>query len=83
VLLLTVCLLFGLLGGVSFSAEPDEPASQGRPITPPTVALDNLLTPPPRDAATAYWMRRTEEQDMAHADMADPEILNRIIWFSV
>ena len=49
----------------------------------PTVALDNLLTPPARDAATAYWMRRTEEQDMAHADMADPEILNRIIWFSV
>ena len=49
----------------------------------PTVDLENLLTPPPRDAATAYWMRRTEEQDMAHADMADPEILNRIIWFSV
>ncbi len=49
----------------------------------PNVALDNLVTPPPRDAATAYWMRRTEEQDMAHADMADPEVLNRIIWFSV
>jgi YVTN family beta-propeller protein len=49
----------------------------------PDVALDNLLTPPSRDAATAYWMRRTAEQDMAHADMADPEILNRIIWFSV
>ncbi len=28
-------------------------------------------------------MRRTEEQDLAHADMADPEVLNRIIWFSV
>ena len=49
----------------------------------PDVALDNLVQPPARDAATAYWMRRTEEQDMAHADMADPEILNRIIWFSV
>lgn len=49
----------------------------------PNVALENLITPPPRDAATAYWMRRTEEQDMAHADMADPEVLNRIIWFSV
>lgn len=49
----------------------------------PDVALDNLVTPPARDAATAYWMRRTEEQDMAHADMADPEVLNRIIWFSV
>ena len=49
----------------------------------PDLALDNLVQPPPRDAATAYWMRRTEEQDLAHADMADPEILNRIIWFSV
>jgi hypothetical protein len=28
-------------------------------------------------------MQRTEEQDLAHADMADPEVLNRIIWFSV
>lgn len=63
-----------------FRAEPDL-----RPYKAllPNVALDNLVTPPPRDAAAAYWMRRTEEQDMAHADMADPEILNRIIWFSV
>jgi len=62
-----------------FRAEPDL-----RPYKAllPTIALDNLLTLPPRDAAAAYWMRRTEEQDMAHADMADPEILNRIIWFS-
>jgi hypothetical protein len=28
-------------------------------------------------------MKRTEEQDLAHADMADPEVLNQIIWFSV
>jgi YVTN family beta-propeller protein len=49
----------------------------------PDVALDNLLTPPARDGAEAYWMRRSAEQDLAHADMADPEILNRIIWFSV
>jgi hypothetical protein len=49
----------------------------------PNVALDNLTTPPARDAATAYWMRMSEEQDLEHADMADPEVLNRIIWFSV
>lgn len=63
-----------------FRAEPDL-----RPYKAllPDVALDNLVTPPARDAATAYWMRRTEEEDMAHADMADPETLNRIIWFSV
>lgn len=49
----------------------------------PNVALDNLITPPARDAATAQWMRLTEEQDLERADMADPEVLNRIIWFSV
>jgi hypothetical protein len=63
-----------------FRAEPDL-----RPYNAllPNVALDNLVTPPARDAATAYWMRRSEEQDLEHADMADPEVLNQIIWFSV
>jgi YVTN family beta-propeller protein len=62
-----------------FRAEPDL-----RPYKAllPNIALDNLITPPARDAATAYWMRMSEEQDLEHADMADPEILNRIIWFS-
>ena len=63
-----------------FRAEPD---LQPYKALLPTVALDNLITQPARDAATAYWMQRTEEQDLAHADMADPEVLNRIIWFSV
>jgi hypothetical protein len=49
----------------------------------PDVALDNLTNPPPRDATTAYWMRCTEEQDLTHADMADPLVLNQIIWYSV
>jgi YVTN family beta-propeller protein len=49
----------------------------------PDVALDNLITPPARDAATAHWMRRTSEQNLAFADMADPRVLNEIIWFSV
>ena len=49
----------------------------------PNVALDNLLSAQTRDTVTLYWMKRTEEQDLAHADMADPEMLNRIIWFSV
>ena len=63
-----------------FRAEPDL-----RPYKAllPNVAPDNLITPPARDAATAFWMQRTAEQDLAHADMADPEVLNRIIWFSV
>jgi hypothetical protein len=49
----------------------------------PDVALDNLVNAPARDAATAYWMRQTEQQDLTHADMANPWILNQIIWFSV
>ncbi len=49
----------------------------------PNIALDNLITPRPREAATAYWMKRTAEQNMSHADMADPLILNQIIWYSV
>jgi hypothetical protein len=63
-----------------FRAEPDL-----RPYRAelPNVALDNLINAPARDATTAYWIRMTEEQDLAHADMADPEMLNRIIWFSV
>lgn len=63
-----------------FRAEPDLRPYEARI---PNVALDNLLNPPARDAATAYWIRQTEEQDLSHADMADAEVLNRIIWFSV
>ncbi|MET0647857.1 MAG: bifunctional YncE family protein/alkaline phosphatase family protein [Pyrinomonadaceae bacterium] len=48
----------------------------------PEVAPDNLVTAEARDAATLYWMRRTSEQDMEHADMADPRVLNEAIWFS-
>jgi YVTN family beta-propeller protein len=49
----------------------------------PNVALDNLVNAPARDATTAYWMRQTQQQDLSHADMANPWILNQIIWFSV
>jgi DNA-binding beta-propeller fold protein YncE len=49
----------------------------------PIVAMDNLLTPAARDGATSYWMKRTAEQNLAQADMANPRVLNEIIWFSV
>ncbi|HKP72097.1 MAG TPA: alkaline phosphatase family protein, partial [Pyrinomonadaceae bacterium] len=51
--------------------------------TLPDVAFDNLMTPPARDAASRYWSERTAEQNLAHADQADPRVLNQIIWFSV
>jgi YVTN family beta-propeller protein len=49
----------------------------------PDVAMNNLINPSARDTATAYWIKKTEEQNLAHADMADPRVLNEIIWFSV
>ena len=49
----------------------------------PDVALDNLIVAPARDARTAYWMKRTKEQNLAKPDQADAATLNRIIWFSV
>lgn len=63
-----------------FRAQPDlRPYS----VMLPNVALDNLVAQPARDAASAYWMKRTSEQDMSHQDMADAGTLNDIIWFSV
>jgi hypothetical protein len=49
----------------------------------PTVALDNLFPPARPSAAMQKFMELTGEQDLAHADMANPRELNEIIWFSV
>ncbi len=48
----------------------------------PTIAADNLLTEKAKDRATAEWMKKTMQQDFAHADMANPQTLNAIIWFA-
>jgi YVTN family beta-propeller protein len=51
----------------------------------PDVALDNLVVPARAAGNTtqAYWMKRTAEQDLTHADMADPRVMNEIIWYSI
>ena len=50
----------------------------------PDIALNNLTTPArATDATQAYWMKRTSEQDLEHADMADDRVMNEIIWYSV
>ena len=51
----------------------------------PTISADNLMNPDRRqaDARTRYWIDRTAEQNLVHADMADPAVLNQILWFSV
>ncbi|MEO8074364.1 MAG: hypothetical protein ABI686_14085, partial [Acidobacteriota bacterium] len=63
-----------------FQNEPD--------LTPfqailPDVALDNLMPPRTASAETLKYMKLTKEQNLAHADMANPRQLNEIIWFSV
>ncbi|MGH9702054.1 MAG: alkaline phosphatase family protein, partial [Candidatus Acidiferrales bacterium] len=49
----------------------------------PEVAPDNLISPVTRDPEWGRWMKETEKLDLTAADMADPQILNQIIWFSV
>jgi YVTN family beta-propeller protein len=49
----------------------------------PSVALDNLFPPAKPSAAMLRFMDLTNEQDLSHADMADPGEMNEIIWFSV
>ena len=48
----------------------------------PTIAPDNLITQKPKDKATAEWMKKSNRQNFAHADMADPKVLNAVIWFA-
>jgi YVTN family beta-propeller protein len=90
-LIRTIEMLLGIepMNQLDASAIPLDIFRNGAPdLTPyraqlPDVALNNLMTPSARDAATAYWMKRTAEQDLSHADMADAGDLNRIIWFSI
>ncbi len=49
----------------------------------PDLALNNLLVQPTADRETARWIRESERQNFTSEDMANPDILNRIIWFSV
>jgi YVTN family beta-propeller protein len=51
----------------------------------PDVALNNLTVPArtATDSTQAYWMKRSSEQDLEHADMADDRVMNEIIWYSV
>jgi hypothetical protein len=62
---------------------------QGQPdLTPykavlPELALNNLLVQPAADRETARWIRESERQNFTSEDLANPDILNRIIWFSV
>jgi hypothetical protein len=85
----TMELLLGIspMNQLDASAIPMDIFQDKPDLTPykavlPTIAADNLLTQKPRDQATAKWMRKSMQQDFEHADMADPQTLNAIIWFA-
>src|SRR5260370_20020150 len=48
----------------------------------PTIAADNLMTHKPKTKTAAEWMKKSMRQNFAHADMADPKVLNAVIWFA-
>ena len=85
----TIELLLGIapMNQLDASAIPMDIFQDQPDLTPykavlPTIAADNFMGGKPKDKATAEWMRKTEQQDFAHADMADPQTLNAIIWFA-
>ena len=49
----------------------------------PEIAMDNLFPPQKSSEAMLHFIKMTERQDFSHPDMANPQELNAIIWFSV
>jgi len=85
----TIEMLLGItpMNQLDASAIPMDIFQDQPDLTPykavlPTIAADNFMGGKPKDKATAEWMRKTQQQDFAHADMADPQTLNAIIWFA-
>jgi YVTN family beta-propeller protein len=89
-LIRTMELLIGLppMNQLDASATPIDIFQAKPDLTPytaalPDVALDNLIVQPSPDGETALWIRRSQQQNFEAPDLADPQALNRIIWFSV
>jgi hypothetical protein len=85
----TMELLLGIapMNQLDASAIPMDIFQETPDLTPykamlPTIAAENLMTKKPKDKATAEWMKKSDRQDFAHADMADPKVLNAVIWFA-
>src|SRR5260370_194867 len=85
----TIELLLGVapMNQLDASAIPMDIFQETPDLTPykavlPTIAADNLMTHKPKDKATAEWMKKSNRQNFAHADMADPKVLNAVIWFA-
>jgi YVTN family beta-propeller protein len=89
-LIRTMELILGIspLNQLDASASPIDIFQSQPDMTPykaivPKLALNNLLVEPATDRETARWIRESERQDFTSEDLADPDVLNRVIWFSV
>ena len=89
-LIRTMEMLLGikLMNLLDAAATPIDIFQEQADLTPfkavlPTVALDNLFPPAKISAALRVFMNLTAKQDLTHQDMANPQQLNEIIWFSV
>jgi YVTN family beta-propeller protein len=91
-LIRTMEILLGMqpMNQLDASAAPidifrDQPDLRTYKALLPDVALNNLVVPArtARDSSDAYWMMRTAEQNLEHADMADARVMNEIIWYSI
>jgi YVTN family beta-propeller protein len=85
----TIELLLGItpMNQLDASAIPMDIFQETPDLTPykavlPVIAADNLMTHKAKNKATAEWMKKSNRQDFAHADMADPKVLNAVIWFA-
>jgi YVTN family beta-propeller protein len=85
----TIEMLLGIapMNQLDASAIPMDIFQETPDLTPykavlPTIAADNFMTHKPKDKATAEWMKKSNRQNFAHADMADPKVLNAVIWFA-
>src|SRR5437667_9267479 len=85
----TMEMLLGIppMNQLDASAVPMDIFQETPDLTPykallPTIAADNLITQKPKDKATAEWMKKSNRQNFVHADMADPQVLNAVIWFA-
>jgi len=85
----TMEMLLGIapMNQLDASAVPMDIFQEQADLTPykavlPTIAADNLLTEKTKDKRAAEWMMKSGKQNFAHADLADPKVLNGAIWFA-
>ncbi|HKS80490.1 MAG TPA: hypothetical protein VJR23_03215 [Candidatus Acidoferrales bacterium] len=89
-LIRTMELLIGIapMNQLDASAIPIDIFQSQPDLTPyrailPTIALKNIMVQPAMDRETARMIRQSERQNFTAADLADPDLVNRILWSSV